>query len=250
MQVFSVILNVFQIITPSILAIILLFLTKNQEKKFNHDTYIFEKKREAFSSILSRITKIVISIEAHYSWKEDKYSLIDEKDCDNFQMETQNGMLYLSDDDISTIQLIAKILRQNSTWQLNIMGCEESGGFRVKDIAFIKHLYNILTVSFRKQLFYKYKQRTKRNCSIPYLEISYFFNNDIIQENIIDKTRFSKFSYTENTISETINNCNKNTHELRCLLEEIIKQYIKRTNNTVYDNQKIDELSDLLQKIK
>ena len=35
-------------------------------------------------------------------------------------MMAQNEMLYLNDDDISAIQLIIKILRQNSSWQINI----------------------------------------------------------------------------------------------------------------------------------
>ena len=52
MQVFSELLKygVIQIITPSILAIILVFITKSQEKKINQVTYIFEKKREAFTN--------------------------------------------------------------------------------------------------------------------------------------------------------------------------------------------------------
>jgi hypothetical protein len=252
MQVFSELLKygVIQIITPSILAIILVFITKNQEKKYNQDNYIFEKKREAFTNTLSLITKLITSIQANYSWEENKYRWIDEKDCDNFQMMVQNEMLYLNDDDISTIQFIVKIIRQNSSWQSNIISWDESSGFLRKDIVLIEHLYKILTVSFRKQLFYKYKQKFEKNYTIPYLKMSYLINNNIIQENKIDKVKFSKFNYTENTILETINNFHNNIHELHCLLEEIIKQYKERTNNTDYDKQKIDELSDLLQRIK
>jgi hypothetical protein len=250
MEIFLELLKygVIQAILPSILAIAVIFVTKNHEAKEKNKSYILEKKREAFSNILSLIAETLISVRALYSWEEDKYFWIGEKDCDDFEMTTQKEKLYLSDDDIRVIQIIVETLRNNSSWQSNIMTWEESVGFGVKDISLIEYLYKILTDSFKKQLFDK--QKAGKNISITFLEISCFFHNHIMSKKLVDKTRFSKFDYEENSISEVINNYRNNNAELHDLLEEVIKHYKKRTDNTASDIEEIKKLSDLLKEIR
>ena len=177
MNIFSELLKygVIQAILPSILAIAIVYVTKNHESKVKKDTYIFKKKREAFSNVLSRITKIIISIQANFSWEENKYYWISEKDCDDFQLEVEKEKHYLNNDDISVIQLIMETLRKNSSWQSNVISWEESIGFSVNDISLIEYLYKILSENFRN--FLLNKQTEKNNKSITFLKICCLLHN-------------------------------------------------------------------------
>jgi len=250
MQIFTELLKygVIQAILPSLLAIGIVFVTKNRETKISKETYIFEKKREAFTNVLSLITKTIVSIKANFSWEEEKYFWIAEEECDNFQMAAQKEMLYLSDDDIVVIQLIIETLRNNSSWQSNIMNWEESIGFATKDISFIEYLHKTLIDSFRNKLFEK--KDAGKNKSIVFLQICYLLHNHKNLINLIEKSRFLKFDYTENSILKIINNCFENANELRELVIEIINNFEKETDHTEYDRQKIDELSNLLIEMK
>jgi len=82
------------------------------------------------------------------------------------------------------------------------------------------------------------------------LRIIYLLHNHKNIIDLIEKNRFLKFDYNENSILEIVDNCFKNIDELRGLVAEIINKFRKETDHTEYDRQKIDELCNLLLEMK
>jgi hypothetical protein len=237
--------GVIQTIISAILAIVLVFVSKNHEIYTNKRSFTFDKKRGYFYKILSLIAKIIIYIKSRYSLENDSFDLISEKDCDEFELMMKNKFLYLNDNDIFIINFIVDILRQNSSWLYNIANSEDNVSFNFKDIKLVEYLYETLARSFKKQLFEKkYKNNVSNN--IIFLKISNFYINWIKYKNLVDDNLLSKYNYNESTILKTIENCNKNKQKLLELLKEIFKKYKEKENNTDIDFIKIEELSNLI----
>jgi hypothetical protein len=237
---------------PPFFAILLVFFSKRQENKVDKDMRIFEKKREAFAIILSSLKKVIVSIKSQFSWEYDKFNLINEVICDEFEFGIQREMLYLTDDDIYNLDFIIKLLRDNSTWQYNIMQPEECAGFQVKDLAVIEYLYNILTINFRNQLFNKKNKKEETHQKIFLFKTSNLLKEIIINNKIklMDESRFIKFDYTINSIKVFLYNCQRNIDELTDLLDDIISMYKSKPDKSEFDIEKIGILTDCLSELK
>jgi hypothetical protein len=238
-------IEILKTVLPSLFALLLLFIGKKHEINVNRSSNLLEKKRECFYEVISLITKTIISIKAGYSIEEDNYLLIVEKDCDEFELEMKTKMLYLNDNDIIIIKFIIQILRQNSSWQYDIVSHGDSVSFNFKDILVIEYLNDILTKSFREQLSNK-KLAQKLPKEILCLKLGNIYVNMIRHKDLIDEITFSKYNYMEHSITEIIDSCKKNNDELMDILQEIIVKYGKRNDNSDYDKMRIEELSDLM----
>jgi heme/copper-type cytochrome/quinol oxidase subunit 2 len=64
-----------------------IFLTFIFNKHYNKNMQLFEKKKEALTSILTIITETIISIKANYSWEFNKFNLVAEEKCDTIELE-------------------------------------------------------------------------------------------------------------------------------------------------------------------
>jgi hypothetical protein len=237
---------------PSFFAILLVFFSKYQDNKVDKDMRIFEKKRKAFAVVLSSLKKVIVSIKSQFSWEYDKFKLINEVICDEFEFDLQKEMLYLTDDDIYNLDFIIKLLRDNSTWQYNIMQPEECAGFQVKDLDVIEYLYNILAVNFRNQLFKKENKRKETHQKIFLFKTSNLLKEIITHKKVklMDESRFIKFDYTMNSIKVFLYNCQRNMDELTDLLDDIITMYKSNPDKSEFDIEKIGILTEYFFELK
>jgi len=229
-----------------ITAIIIKSIDRNQDKKAERNMKIFDKKREAFTEVLSQISKIIIHIRSQYSWEYDGYSVVSEKRCEEFQLSIENQILYLSENNIFIIRFITELLNNNSSWIYNVgtYDPDEFYCFNIKDLAVIEYLYNTLLKSFKNELFI-----TKKNND--FIEEIYIYkissllrdlinNNDFID--IKQKEQFIRFDYQKNDINNFIKQCSDNKNELQLFCNNIIDCLNKIEDISEFDKKRIEEL--------
>ncbi|GHV03411.1 hypothetical protein FACS189485_06540 [Spirochaetia bacterium] len=241
-------------IVSVITAIIIKTFDRSQEKKAERNMRIFDNKRESFTRVLSLITNIIIHIKSQFSWEHDAYSVIAENDCDDFQVNVENQILYLSEKDILTIRFITELLNTNSSWIYNVASGDpnEFFGFDTKDLAVIEYLYNLLIRSFKDDLF----GNKKKNDSIDEIyifKISSLLKHLIVNKDFIDSTDkkcFYKFDYHENNIHDFIARCNEDKKELKSFCNKIVEIYKNRNDINSFDKKRIDDLSNYIKFIK
>jgi len=227
-------------------AIIIKFIDRNQDKKAERNMKIFDKKREAFTEILSQISKIVIYIRSQFSWEHDGFSVISESRCEEFQLSIENQILYLSEKDILIIRFITELLNNNSSWIYNVGSGDpnEFYCFNTKDLSIIEYLYNTLIKSFKDELF-GIKKKNNSIDEIYLFKISFLLLNLIKNNDLIDKKQkenFVRFNYKENDLNSFIKNCNENKNELKLFCVNII-DFLKESEDLhEFDKIRIEEL--------
>jgi hypothetical protein len=232
--------------------LIILYITKNKDKKIEKDINVFEKKREALTCILSMIAETIISIKSNYNIEYDRFNLISEKSCDEFEINIQKYVLYLTNDDIYILKYIFELLRDNASWQYNYVPPEENAEFSMKDLDVIEYLYIVLVNSFRNQLFEAKLKKNVNILEIKYLKISSFLqktsSNMKLNQTLIKLS--NKFSYKENTIKDTITYFRNNVQELILLLDDIKKVYAKKKIDSTYYRKCYEEIEQYISIIK
>jgi len=204
---------------------------------------IFEKKREAFTEVLSQISKIIIHIRSQFSWEHNAFDVISENKCEEFQLCIENQILYLSEKDILTIRFITELLNSNSSWIYNVGSGDpdEFYFFNSKDLTVIEYLYNILIKSFKDDLFGT-KKRNNYIDEIYIFKISSLLKHLIKNNEIKDKYYFEQFDYHENDLEYFVKQCNANKKEFKILCVNIIKSLRESDELSEYDKMRIEEL--------
>jgi len=224
-------------------AIIIKSIDRNQEKKAERNMKIFEKKREAFTEVLSQISKIIIHIRSQFSWEHNAFNVISENKCEEFQLCIENQILYLSEKDILTIRFITELLNSNSSWIYNVGSGDpnEFYCFNSKDLTVIEYFYNILIKSFKDDLFGT-KKRNNYIDEIYIFKISSLLKHLIKNNEIKDKYYFEQFDYHENDLDNFVKQCNANKKEFQILCVNIIKNLRESDDLSEYDKMRIEEL--------
>jgi hypothetical protein len=229
-----------------ITAIIIKFVDRNQDKKAERNMKIFDKKRKAFTEILSQISKIIIYIKSQFSWDHNAFSVISENKCEEFQLSIENQILYLSEKDILTIRFITELLNTNSSWIYNVGSYDpdEFYCFNTKDLTIIEYLYNTLIKSFKDELF-GIKKNNSSIDEIYLFKISFLLMNLIKNNDLIDKKQkenFVRFNYNENDVNSFLKKCNENKNELKLFCANIIDCLKRSEDLHEFDKMRIEEL--------
>lgn len=224
-------------------AIFIKTIDRTQEKKAERNMKIFDKKREAFTEVLSQISKIIIHIKSLFSCEHNSFNVISEKKCEEFQLNIENQILYLSEKDILIIRFITELLNSNSSWvyEYSSGDPDEFYAFDAKDLQVIEFLYNTLIKSFKDDLF-GIKRKNNNIEEIYFFKLSSLIN--VLNKNydIIDKILFFQFNYQENDIDSFVKHCINNKKELQLLCTNVIKKLNGNEDLSEYDKMRIEEL--------
>jgi hypothetical protein len=232
-------------------AIIIKTIDRNQDKKAERNMKIFDKKREAFTEVLSQISKIIIHIKSQFSWDHNAFNVISETKCEEFQLNVENQILYLSEKNILTIRFITELLNSNSSWIYNVGSGDphEFYSFNTKDFTVIEYLYNTLVKSFKDDLFGINKKNNNLD-EIYLFKISYLIKHLIRNNDSTENKSFVQFNYYENDVDNFIKQCNLNKNELKLLCINIIKSSKENNDLHEYDKMRIEELEKYKKIIK
>jgi hypothetical protein len=234
-----------------ITAIIIKSIDRNQDKKAERNMKIFDKKRDAFTEVLSQISKIIIYVRSQFSWEHNAFDVISENKCEEFQLSIENQILYLSEKDILTIRFITELLNSNSSWIYNVGSGDpnEFYCFNTKDLSVIEYLYDTLIKSFKDDLF-SISKKSSNIDEIYLFKISSILKRLIENNDYDDKESFDQFNYHKYDVDNFIKYCNLNKKELKILCDNIVENLKENNEINEYDRMKIEELTKYRMYIK
>jgi hypothetical protein len=242
--------SVLPTILSTLLAILVVFVTKGQDKKNDRGLRIFDKSREAYTAILSLIISTINTVKAQYSYELDKYALLSVTQCKQLYQDIQQYILYLTDKQVFIIDFAMKIFNYNSDWRYAYLSPGEDIGFYPADISLLEYLYSALVVNFKTQLFNNHDIS-----DMEYKEIIFLKSCNLLQEinnrnEFNNLSSFADYDYREKSMLYVLNEYNNDKGKYIVFFEDILVRYKNRQNNTDHDAKRIADLCEYISILK
>lgn len=204
------------------------------------DMTLFEKKKEGLSNILKLTSQILTKIKSHCNYMDGGYYLISEEECDNYEIQISEHILYVDDTTTDILDLIVKILRKNSDFMEKITG-DYGGYFLYEDLVMLEYIYQRLVQIFRKQLFDKADEINADE--IKLMEIAFIIKH-FVDLREIERKEVEPFDYSRQTIMDAIFQIRNSKKEVIKLLENIILKYEKGESKSEYNFRYIQKAKE------
>ena len=244
----SILMELFKIvIAPSFFAILVVHITKKIEKKNEIGIRFFDKKNAAFTLILSQIKRIINTIKAGYSWENDKFLLLSESQCDDFEEIIMNEILYLPERVKYVLEFIVKLLRNNSDWRYNIITPpDEDIGFIYGDLKLIEYFYGTLVSELKMIINDKKKDFSDKDFNdIKFLKLCYLLKDNYSFIKTDAAFSLENYNYEDNSIIEVLNNFHKEREKIIIQLKNVLKNHLSKTEIKKYQKDIVRKLLEI-----